>query len=197
MRRRWCRHCWTMFDRLGITLVLFVLDYMGFRIWSMFCSANDSLLAGCMRRRAGRRSQHARRSRLSSSRLELFFPVPPHASYSTHLVRPSGSPPADSPAVVKVSAPSSHRGSRRPDSRPVPVLPSPSSSMARLRSPFALLLPLFLLLASTNAYQVLVSNTDDVRQVCSGMYGHGAQDAFIEGQSRSSCFLPLCSVELG
>lgn len=31
------------------------------------------------------------------------------------------------------------------------------------------------------AYQVLISQSDEVRQVCSGMWGKGKQDAFIEG----------------
>lgn len=39
-----------------------------------------------------------------------------------------------------------------------------------------LILPL-----STSAYQVLISDQDDVRQVCTGMWGKGKQDAFIEG----------------
>lgn len=31
------------------------------------------------------------------------------------------------------------------------------------------------------AYQVVFSQNDEVRQVCSGMWGKGKQDAFIEG----------------
>ncbi|KAK4703861.1 chitin deacetylase, partial [Phenoliferia sp. Uapishka_3] len=50
------------------------------------------------------------------------------------------------------------------------------SSIARLTT----LLSLFLLVLPANAYQVLISSQDEVRQVCSGMYGHGKEDAFIE-----------------
>ncbi|KAL8277940.1 hypothetical protein RQP46_009572 [Phenoliferia psychrophenolica] len=44
----------------------------------------------------------------------------------------------------------------------------------------ATLLSLLSLLAPSSAYQTLISSDDDVRQVCSGMYGHGKEDAFIE-----------------
>lgn len=40
----------------------------------------------------------------------------------------------------------------------------------------------------SSAYQVLVSSDDEVRQICSGMWGHGKLDPFIEGQD---CF-PTC-----
>lgn len=53
------------------------------------------------------------------------------------------------------------------------------SPIARL----ATLLSLFCLLAPAAAYQVLISSDDTTRQVCSGMYGHGAEDAFIEGEN--------------
>ncbi|KAM0745675.1 hypothetical protein T439DRAFT_307608 [Meredithblackwellia eburnea MCA 4105] len=45
---------------------------------------------------------------------------------------------------------------------------------------FTFLLGFLFLVAPAQSYQVLFSSDDDVRQVCSGMYGRGEQDPFIE-----------------
>lgn len=58
---------------------------------------------------------------------------------------------------------------------------SSKSNQSPWRPTPLLLLVVFALLATcANAYQVLISDNDPVRQVCSGMWGKGKEDAFIE-----------------
>lgn len=56
----------------------------------------------------------------------------------------------------------------------------------RALNPLQLLLGALLVVttfAPVSAYQVLISDHDEIRQVCSGMWGKGKQEAFIEGMS--------------
>lgn len=74
--------------------------------------------------------------------------------------------------------------------RPLPRLPSSqlTSQLVRMHGyrgatlSGLTLLVLALFAQCCSAYQVLISDTDDVRQVCSGMWGTGGKQPFIEGE---------------
>lgn len=69
-----------------------------------------------------------------------------------------------------------------------------SSSNSSLSAALAILF--LCLLRTASAYQVLISDQDEVRQVCTGMWGKGSQDAFIEGESKSGGCPPAAEYKL-